>query len=110
MTRLALLVALAVFATVSPALADMPNDPCMNASVGDACMTTAGDDGACVEVSGSNFLTCEAGAAPSTSSGSTEEVDDGGDDDGGCSVGGGEGGSRLAWVGLALVVALRRRR
>ncbi len=108
MHRLAPLVAFTIFSLASPALADVPNDPCMNASVGDACMTTGGDDGACVEVSGANFLTCEAGAAPSTSSGGTsgDGDDDGEDDDGGCSVGG-DGGT-LGWAALGMLLALRR--
>lgn len=107
MHRLAPLVAFAVVATAGPALADMPNDPCQGASVGDTCMTLSGEDGTCQEVSGSNFLTCEEGT-PSTSSGSTDDDGDGEDDDGGCSVGG-DGGT-FGWAALGLLLALRRRR
>ena len=112
MNRPVWLVAFAVLSTSTPALADMPNDPCMGLDAGTACVTIGGESGACVEVSGRSFLTCEEGASPSTTSGGT--TDEGNDvvepDDDGCSMAGREKGDTFAWIGLALFAALRRRR
>ena len=116
--------ALSLFLVTSSALADVPNDPCMGASAGDACTTLDGQDGSCVDVNG--FLTCEqpsgtsgsgtttTGAGASTSSGGDGGSSDGdAEDDGGCAVST-VGTSRfdasalLALLGLAVVFRRRR--
>jgi uncharacterized membrane protein YgcG len=111
----------------SVAYADVPNDPCMDATAGDACQTLMGDPGTCVDT-GNGLLDCQessgegggggsasgSGGSANGSGGSDGTGDGAAEEDSGCSIGalgragGGEALGLLALAGLCL--AFRKRR